>query len=210
MNTSDTIGAISAALAKAQAELKNPPKNKTNPHFKSKYVDLSDGLDEIRKTLGKHQVAFIQGPMVVDGMVLLHTRLVHSSGEWIESIYPVSGLDKHQAMGSAMTYARRYTIFSMVGVAGEDDDDGNSASETVSQKPEPKIVNMPKQEMEPGFTEEESNTIYNVMLEALKLAENLQDLRDWAMDNQSNKQRLRPAHQKMISEEFKKVDKLLR
>jgi hypothetical protein len=210
MNTSDTIGAISAALAKAQAELKNPPKNKTNPHFKSKYVDLSDGLDEIRKTLGKHQVAFIQGPMVVDGMVLLHTRLAHSSGEWIESIYPVSGLDKHQAMGSAMTYARRYTIFSMVGVAGDDDDDGNSASETVSQKPEPKIVNMPKQEMEPGFTEEESNTIYNVMLEALKLAENLQDLRDWAMNNQSNKQRLRPAHQKMISEEFKKVDKLLR
>lgn len=210
MNTSETIGAISAALAKAQAEMKNPPKNKENPHFKSKYVDLSDGLDEIRKTLGKHQVAFVQGPMMVDGMIILHTRLMHSSGEWIESIYPVSGLDKHQSMGSAMTYARRYAIFSMVGVAGEDDDDGNTASETVAKKPAPKIVQMPKQEMEPGFSEDESNTVYGVMLGALQLAESLEDLRDWATNNQSNKQRLRPNHQKMISEEFKKVEKSLR
>jgi hypothetical protein len=210
MITSESIGAISAALAKAQAELKNPPKNKENPHFKSKYVDLSDGLDEVRKTLGKHQIAFIQAPMINDNMVVLHTRLAHSSGEWIESIYPVSGLDKHQAMGSAMTYARRYAIFAMVGVAGEDDDDGNTASETVAKKPAPKIVNMPKQEIEPGFNDDESNTVYGVMLGALQMAESLEDLRNWATDNQSNKQRLRPNHQKMISEEFKKVEKELR
>jgi hypothetical protein len=210
MNTSDSIGKISEALAKAQAELTNPPKNKENPHFKSKYVDLSDGLDCVRKVLSKNHIAFVQSTTIVDGMIVMHTRLMHISGEWLESIYPVSGLDKHQAMGSAMTYARRYSLFAMVGIAGEDDDDGNTASDTVAKKPAPKIVQMPKQEMEPGFSEEESETVYNVMTAVLSEAKSLEDLREWATQNQSNKNRLRPAHQKKISEDFKAVEKSLR
>lgn len=202
MRTSETIDALSGALAKAQAELQNPPKNKTNPHFNSKYVDLSDGLETIRKTLGKHGIAFVQSTMAHETIIILHTRLMHSSGQWIESTYPVSGLEKHQAMGSALTYARRYALFSMVGVAGEDDDDGNAAQEA---KPLVPAKGTAKKMMQPGLTPEESKQTYAEMAASVKTIATIEELKKWAADHQNQKVLLLPEHQRLITDDFKVI-----
>jgi ERF superfamily len=204
MQTSEQIDFISTALAKAQAELQNPPKNKTNPHFNSKYVDLSDGLDVIRKTLSKHDIAFVQAPASYDNILILHTRLMHKSGQWLESTYPVSGLEKHQAMGSALTYARRYSLFAMVGVAGEDDDDGNAAQEA---KP---VAKAAKKQMQPGLSPEDSEKLYKVLAGTLnEFVKDMDQLREWATENQDKKVMLLPEHQRLITEHFKEVQKKL-
>jgi hypothetical protein len=129
MRTSEQINEIAAALAKAQAEIQNPAKNRVNPHFKSKYADIADGLDVIRPALSKHGIAIVQATELIDdSMVILRTTLVHSSGQWVQSSYPVGRFVKHQELGASLTYAKRQALFSIVGVAGDDDDDGNSAT----------------------------------------------------------------------------------
>ncbi len=129
MQTSEHINELAAALSKAQAEIENPTKNTTNSHFKSRYADLAGGLTTIRPTLAKHGLSVTQLTSADGDMVTLHTRLMHSSGQWLEATYPVCRLGKHQEMGSALTYARRYALFAAIGVAGEDDDDdGNTAA----------------------------------------------------------------------------------
>ena len=119
MKTSESIDKLATDLIAAQSQLTNPAKTKTNPHFKSSYVDLADGLDVVRAILSKNKIALVQGTSVIDGVIILNTRLIHATGQWIESDYPVSGFAKPQEMGSAMTYARRYFLFSLLGIAGE-------------------------------------------------------------------------------------------
>jgi hypothetical protein len=128
---SEQIDAISAALAKAQGQIANPSKGAVNPHFKSQYADLSAGLNAIRAALSANAIAIVQTTMLEEADVLmLRTMLTHSSGQWILSEWPVVKLPAPpQVIGSALTYARRYTLFALVGIAGEgDDDDGNAAS----------------------------------------------------------------------------------
>jgi hypothetical protein len=124
------IDAISAALAKAQGQMANPGKTATNPHFKSQYADLSAGLNAIRAALSANSIAIVQQTRMDDDMLMLHTMLSHASGQWIGSLWPVVKLPAApQVIGSALTYARRYTLFALAGIAGEnDDDDGNAAS----------------------------------------------------------------------------------
>jgi len=133
--SSDTIGSLAAALAKAQVELVNPEKSMVatmRPDIKGtaeqifRYAPLSDGLNIIRKTLGQHEIATVQSTSVdkAAGVVNLKTVLAHSSGEWISSDWPVCVLDdmaSPKRMGTALTYARRYALFALVGIAGEDD-----------------------------------------------------------------------------------------
>lgn len=128
MQTSENINEIATALAKAQGEIQNPAKNRVNPHFKSKYADIADGLDVIRPTLSKFGIAFVQATELHEDMVILRTRMIHTSGQWLESTYPVGRFVKHQELGASLTYAKRQALFSIVGVAGDDDDDGNSAT----------------------------------------------------------------------------------
>ena len=127
---SDRIDAISAALAKAQGAISNPGKTALNPHFKSQYADLSAGLNAIRAALSANGIAVVQQTAVMsDDTLLLRTTLAHASGQWIKSEWPVVKLPAPpQVIGSALTYARRYTLFALVGIAGDDDDDGNAAS----------------------------------------------------------------------------------
>lgn len=130
MKTSDQINELAAALSKAQGELKNIEKGKINPHLKSKYADIADGLEVIRPVLAKHNLSVIQATDVNPdtGVFTLHTRLMHSSGQWIESTYPLM-TGKPQEQGSAITYARRYSLFSLIGTAGtNEDDDGHAAN----------------------------------------------------------------------------------
>ena len=133
--SSETIGAIAAALAKAQAELTNPEKalvatiRASNPREEDqtfRYATLSSGLDLVRKALGGHEIATVQTTAIDQdaGLIRLTTTLAHSSGEWLSSDWPVCPIAETAAprrMGAALTYARRYALFTLVGIAGEDD-----------------------------------------------------------------------------------------
>src|SRR5438105_1383151 len=133
--SSETIGAIAGALAKAQAELTNPEKSLSatirssfprDPDRTFRYAPLSSGLDIVRKTLGRHEIAAMQSTAIdrEAGLIRLTTILAHSSGEWVSSDWPVCALSDTAAphrMGAALTYARRYALFTLVGIAGEDD-----------------------------------------------------------------------------------------
>ena len=132
--SSETVAAIATALAKAQTELSNPEKAtigtiydaRTDRQRNFRYASLSSGLDIIRKALGAQQIAVAQTTDIdrANGTVNLTTLLVHTSGEWISSDWPVCQLSETSAprrMGAALTYARRYALFTMVGIAGEDD-----------------------------------------------------------------------------------------
>ena len=130
---SDSIGAIAGALAKAQSELSNPEKSLTGtisvPLSGAKtfrYAPLSSGLDIVRKILGKHEIATVQTTSIdaQAGLIRLTTVLAHSSGEWVASDWPVCAVSETTTphrMGAALTYARRYALFTLVGIAGEDD-----------------------------------------------------------------------------------------
>jgi hypothetical protein len=130
MKTSTEMDKLSEALAAAQAEIGTVSLNKTNPHFKSKYADLSAIREACKEPLSKHGIALVQSPSVVEGRAVLVTRLFNKSGQWIEnelSLKPDRG-DTPQAVGSAITYARRYAIASLLGIVADEDDDGNAAS----------------------------------------------------------------------------------
>ena len=133
--SSELIGAIAAALAKAQAELTNPEKSLTatiranDPRDSDqtfRYAALSSGLDIVRKALGSHEIATVQTTAIDKeaGLIRLTTTLAHASGEWLSSEWPVCPIAETAAprrMGAALTYARRYALFTLVGIAGEDD-----------------------------------------------------------------------------------------
>lgn len=128
MKTSDNINELATALAAAQAEMKNATLNKVNPHFKSKYADLAGIRDTVTPALTKHGLAIVQGTDTVDSGIVVVTRLMHKSGQWMESRFPIS-YDKPQAMGSAYTYARRYSLSAMCAISADEDDDANAANE---------------------------------------------------------------------------------
>lgn len=132
MNTSENINELAAALAKAQGEITGALKDSANPFFKSKYADLASCWDACRLPLSKNGLSVVQGMQVVEGHLYLITRLLHATGQWVSSTTPVTPKDDTpQGMGSALTYARRYALTAMVGVA-QVDDDANAASGKVS------------------------------------------------------------------------------
>jgi hypothetical protein len=155
--SSETIGTIAAALAKAQAQLVNPEKSLvatirsdgTRGSERSfRYAALSSGLDIVRKTLSQYEIATVQTTSIDEaaGIVRLSTVLAHASGEWIASDWPVCATSETATphrMGAALTYARRYALFTLVGIAGEDDLDApDLVSRTASEsKPEPSPAN---------------------------------------------------------------------
>jgi hypothetical protein len=167
--SSDTIGAIAAALAKAQAELTNPEKaliatiRASSPREKDqtfRYAALSSGLDIVRKALGGHEIATVQTTAIDKeaGLIRLTTTLAHSSGEWLSSewpVCPVSETATPRRMGAALTYARRYALFTLVGIAGEDDLDApdlNSNFEAAQK------INLAPNIATPAQAESESTT----------------------------------------------------
>lgn len=129
---------LAAALAKAQGEMKNAILNKVNPHFKSKFADLAAVRDATIPSLAKHGLSIVQFTKISDGNLLLTTRLMHESGELIEGEYPLPPAGTApQAMGSALTYAKRYCWSAMCGIAADEDDDANEAQKDSGEHPEP-------------------------------------------------------------------------
>jgi hypothetical protein len=149
--SSETIGAIAGALAKAQIELANPEKALTatirSPFPREgdrsfRYASLSSGLDLVRKSLGRHEIATVQTTSIDEGagLIRLTTTLAHSSGEWVSSdwpVCPVSETATPHRMGAALTYARRYALFTLVGIAGEDDLDAPDLEAVPGTKADP-------------------------------------------------------------------------
>lgn len=142
MRFSENLADLATALSKAQGELKAVKKDADNPLFNSTYASLEGVIDHCKPVLQKHGLSIVQGPSGTGDVVVVHTLLLHSSGQWIETetaLKPVPAkIDRGsaekavtpQATGSAITYARRYGYMAIIGIAASDDDDGNTASHT--------------------------------------------------------------------------------
>lgn len=138
MQRSESIGAIAAALAKFQGEVKQPKKDANNPYFSSKYVPLEGVVSVITEPLAKNGLSYIQSTATIEEHVIVKTLLMHESGEWIETDelkLPAYQVRKDgtkdfnpQGIGAAITYGRRYSLSAALGIASEDDDDGNTGA----------------------------------------------------------------------------------
>src|SRR6478672_6346168 len=170
--SSETFAALASALAKAQAHLVNPEKSLTatirtgkegEAERSFRYAPLSSGLEIVRKMLSEQEIAVIQTTAVdqASRMLNLTTLLAHSSGEWIASHWPVCSIAEIASphrMGAALTYARRYALFTLVGIAGEDDLDApdlcdgpcSPTSSADERSPKPGHEQPPVQQQKPG------------------------------------------------------------
>jgi hypothetical protein len=153
MTTSEQIHEIAAALAKAQGEMGGALKDSANPFFKSKYADLSSVWDACRGPLTRNGIAVIQSPSADGLRVSVDTLLTHTSGQWMRGTVSVNAKeDSPQAVGSAITYLRRYALQSFAGVAPEDDD-GEAAEGRRPSNGRAVSAPQPKPETPKGYTE---------------------------------------------------------
>lgn len=198
MATSEHVNELFAALAKAQGAIINPSKDSRNPHFNSSYADLSSGINAIRLALTSQNIGFVQLTRLDGDVLMLDTRLTHASGQWIESTFPVCRFpSKPQETGSALTYARRYSLFAMVGIAG-DDDDGNEASRSETPVP-PRSVSLSRVA---SYDEAASKQARDAMLDELDNCNSREQLHDWATKHSSEKARLTKDDQGTVSAAF--------
>jgi len=137
-NTADSQ--LNSSFVKALGELRNVAKNAINPHFRNRYASLDAILDDVRPILAKHGLGISQEPLFEDGKAGVVTRIIHESGETRESTLLLPLKDQSpQGVGSALTYAKRYAISSVLMIAADDDEDGEIASKPVIQKPAVKV-----------------------------------------------------------------------
>lgn len=139
MRQSEAIGSLVAALAKAQQEVRNPPLDSVNPHFRNRYASLGAHLDAIREPFARHGLVLMQSIGSEDGKVSVTTVVAHSSGEWMSGTVGMALPDKATAqnLGSIVTYLRRYSIGSMCLLTGEEDNDAEQ--DRVSRQDKPKV-----------------------------------------------------------------------
>ncbi len=208
--SSETIGAIAAALAKAQGELTNPEKSLIatirSPFPREgdrtfRYASLASGLEIVRKSLGQQEIATVQTTAIdqATGQIQLTTLLAHASGEWISSDWPVCAVSETAAphrMGAALTYARRYALFALVGICGEDDLDApdllvepspgteaavqpNAAEANIFRRPRNGSVHKPRQP-KPLLSAEPSATLRDQLVAEIRVLNDDDDLALWA------------------------------
>jgi hypothetical protein len=241
--SSETIGAIAAALAKAQGKLTNPEKSLTatiRSPFPSegdrtfRYASLASGLDIVRKCLGQHEIATLQATAIDHdrGLIRLTTTLIHTSGEWVSSDWPVCPVSETVAphrLGAALTYARRYALFTLVGIAGEDDLDAPVLPETDlngaappanGSGPDRANRHDPVQEQAPSgairrrkhipfrrpqLNAEASANVREQLLTELKGVGELEDLDRWALRNLPTKNSLTVPDAQRVEEAFQEM-----
>lgn len=136
MQSSEKVESLATALSKFQGEVKNAQGTADNPYFNSKYSPLGEVLNTVRPILAKHGLSVMQMPAGDGQNITCKTLVLHQSGEWIMSDELVLKADRvtAQGAGSAVTYARRYQISAVLGIATEEDDDGNHVSHSKSEK----------------------------------------------------------------------------
>ena len=133
MKMSETIAELATALAKAQGQIDAATKGSVNPHFKSRYADLNALREAIREPLAVNDLSIVQLPRVDGAAVEVETMLLHKSGEYISEVLRMPyGQNTPQAIGSALSYCRRYSLGSILNLAA-DDDDGNAAQEATKK-----------------------------------------------------------------------------
>ena len=230
-HSSDAIGNISGALAKAQTELTNPEKSVTatirSPFPREadrtfRYAPLSSGLDIVRKSLGRHEIATIQSTEIDKeaGLLRLTTILAHSSGEWISSEWPVcliADIASAQRMGAALTYARRYALFTLVGIAGEDDLDApdlgavpNPAEElprsneqaTAAQRTAPGHGKLPGPSARSVLGEQLSASLRESLIQQMAAINSADEAAAWAQRSLPAKNTLTAADAKIVEQRF--------
>src|SRR6266567_9097185 len=227
-SSSESIGTIAAALAKAQAELTNPEKSliatvrSAFPRERDRtfrYAPLSSGLDIVRKSLGRHEIATIQATAIDKdgGLLRLTTVLAHSSGEWISSEWPVcqiADIASAQRMGAALTYARRYALFTLVGIAGEDDLDApdlGAAPKPAAELPRPGSQSNGRavagKRTAPGdgkLPESSARCVLGVcLIEQMAAINSADEAAAWAHRNLPAKNTLTAADAKIVEERFR-------
>src|SRR5215813_6370513 len=234
--SSESVGAIAAALAKAQVEIVNPEKSLVGVIPPSgprelgrafRYAPLSSGLEIARKSLGRHEIAIVQSTAIDKeaGLIRLHTVLVHSSGEWMASewpVCPISDTGSPQRMGAALTYARRYALFTLVGIAGEDDLDAPelgaiseagveqpSRSDHRSQSKGPaaaaaeRLSGKPSvRNLRPVLAPEQSASLRQHLVTQLAVIHSTDDAAAWAHRNLAAKNTLTAADAQIVEERF--------
>jgi hypothetical protein len=243
-HSSPSVGALAAALAKAQAAIANPEKSLTativSPFPREgvrtfRYAPLSSGLDLVRKCLGEHEIATVQTTTIDgdSGLIRLTTTLVHASGEWVSSDWPVCPVSETAAphrMGAALTYARRYALFTLVGIAGEDDLDapdllpaeGPSISKDNSLSTEagrlqgpssPRVVAQPLQQPSerraraekprpPTLSLDASDDLQRQLISELEQLKSQEALADWAQHALALKDQLSKADAQTVEDAF--------
>ena len=181
METSENINEISSALAKAQGQIENAIKDSSNPFFKSRYADLTSVWAACRRQLSENGLSVIQSPEESSHGISVVTMLCHSSGQWIRSKYSMpcdSSKLTPQVIGSAITYARRYALSAMVGIAPHDDDDGNEASNKPAnniEKPKPFLTPDNKSEWERAVNSFKKNGNLKTVLEQRQVSKEHQE-----------------------------------
>ncbi len=198
MKTSENIAALAEALAKAQGEIKNAKLNHKaklkgmtaggkSYEYEYKYADLADTFDAIREVLPKNNIATFQcTSRGEDGNFYVYTRLAHSSGQWIESAYPIAvNLEKPQVTGAAYTYARRYSLAAITGIATEEDNDGKEVGDTGTNGKfnpsslQPKVHDMPRDSAPPERYTREQRKDYNKLEDEMSTYTDLDAAQDW-------------------------------
>lgn len=205
-HSSHSVGALAAALAKAQVQIQNPEKSLTativSPFPREgirnfRYAPLASGLDLVRKCLGQHEIATVQTTAIDqdNGLIRLTTTLVHASGEWVSSEWPVCPVGETAAphrLGAALTYARRYALFTLVGIAGEDDLDAPDLTPKVAvHPPVPEISGRSARAAVRRFRADRSRTtelspsdsekLRQQLLSELERLRDAEDLATWAL-----------------------------
>lgn len=198
------ISHLALALSLAQGEIDNPFTSATNPHFRSKYVPLHGGLDAIKKPLSKHKIAVIQQTYVENNFLYLRSMLVHESGQWIASTWPVMNYPaKQQEIGSALTYARRYSLFSLIGIAGDPDDDAEASKHVPVAPPVREAPKRPKATEKEPFDEDESAAKLSSYLVELEQIGSMDELRKWASARREDKARMSKTDSEDLSVAYK-------
>lgn len=224
--SSETIGAIASALAKAQGELTNPEKSlvatirspfprKGDRTFR--YASLASGLDIVRKGLCQHEIATVQttGIDQASGMIRLTTLLAHASGEWISSDWPVCAISETATphrMGAALTYARRYALFALVGIAGEDDHDAPDTLIEPSPAIRPEPASAPAQTQRksshrtlhrpPVLDQAASTVLRDELLAEITNLQNGEDLALWAHRRLASKNTLSASDAREVEDAY--------
>lgn len=185
----EDINNLAEALSKAQAEIMGAHKDSTNPHFKSKYADLESVWDACRLPLTKNKLSIIQTVHKTEGEIFLRTMLCHSTGQYIYSDIPVimNNRNDMQALGSALTYARRYGLSSIVGVCPSDDDANLASEKQEYRKPMP----IPRPPLPPIEKKEDLSPLcVQIFAEFRKIIQGNKNISDWLTKEYGSKDKI--------------------
>ena len=213
---SDELGELAAAVAAFQGDVKNPEKKRTAKvkgvakssgkayEYDFNYADIGDGLEVVRPLLAKHGLAIMQPTSMDGGVIVLHTWVMHKSGQWMEGRYPVCKPGAHQDMGAAMSYSRRHSLFAMLGVAAEEDIDAqggaeSAAPERASRQPQ-KSHTSESNQGGVRYTEDDSAAHMDGMIEEIKQLSSVTAVEDYSKQNAGRYGRLQPSDQQKVSQ----------